>query len=167
MYEIIGYCLYYKNMTIRELFIFYGSQTACGKSVCGNVITKLLGETNTNTATLSEMVEKQFSSSMIVGKMLNICPEEEQGKLPTSKIKAWTGQDRMNSERKGKDEISTETTAKFIVLSNHLPNFQTSEESIFTRLNVFSFPNSFKDNMDDKLTEKLTTPEVLSGVLKK
>jgi len=167
IYELIGYCLYYKNMTIRELFIFYGSHTACGKTVCANVITRLLGVENTNSATLSEMVTKQFSSSMMVGKMLNVCPEEEQGKLPTSKIKAWTGQDRTNSERKGVDEISSFTTAKFIVLSNHLPSFQTSEESIFTRINVLSFPNSFKNDMDDKLTDKLTTPEVLSGILHK
>lgn len=167
MYELIGYCLYYKNMTIRELFIFYGSQTACGKTVCANVITKLLGDNNTNSARLSDMVLKRFSSSMMVGKMLNICPEEEQGRLPTSHIKAWTGQDRTNSERKGKDEISTATTAKFIVLSNHMPSFKTTEESIFTRINTFSFPHSFADEMDSQLTDKLTTPDVLSGILHK
>lgn len=167
MYELIGYCLYYGNMSIRELFIFYGSQTACGKSVCANVISALLGENNVNSATLSELVEKQFASSMIVGKMLNVCPEEDQGRLPTSKIKAWTGQDRMNSERKGKDEISNVTTAKFIVLSNYLPNFKSTEESIFTRINVFNFPHSFKDNMDTELTNKLTRPEVLTAILKK
>lgn len=167
MYELIGYCLYYGNMSIRELFIFYGSQTACGKSVCANVITKLLGAENTNSATLSELVKKRFSGSMLVGKMLNTCPEEPPGTLPTGRIKAWTGQDRTNSERKGRDEETDYTTAKMIVLSNHLPDFETSEESIFTRINVFSFPKSFKDEMDNQLTEKLTTPDVLSGILHK
>jgi len=167
MYELIGYCLYYGNMAIRELFIFYGSQTACGKSVCANVITKILGVENTNSATLSELVKKRFAGSMMVGKMVNVCPEEPPGTLPTGRIKAWTGQDRTNSERKGRDEETDYTTAKMIVLSNHLPDFETSEESIFTRINVFSFPNSFKDEMDNELTDKLTTPNVLSGILQK
>lgn len=167
MYELIGYCLCYGDMSIRELFIFYGSQTACGKSVCANVITRLLGVENTNSATLSELVKKRFAGSMMVGKMVNVCPEEPPGTLPTGRIKAWTGQDRTNSERKGKDEQTDVTTAKMIVLSNHMPDFETSEESIFTRINVFSFPNSFKDEMDATLTDKLTHPNVLSGILKK
>jgi len=167
MWELIGYCMAYKDMSIRELFIFYGSQTACGKTVCANVITALLGSDNTNNATLSDLVKKQFSGSMIVGKMINVCPEEPPGKLPTSRIKSWTGQDRTNSEKKGENECANFTTVKFIVLSNHLPEFQTDEESIFNRINVLHFPHSFKTVEDKKLTESLTSPEVLSGIAKR
>ena len=56
-------------------------------------------------------------------------------------------------------------TAKLIYSANSLPSIKAEDDAFYNRWVIIPFENSFYGHEDTNLTEKLTTPEELSGIL--
>jgi putative DNA primase/helicase len=58
-----------------------------------------------------------------------------------------------------------EMPGQITIASNPLLNLEGSADAMMRRLRCTPFEADFKDNPDEKLSDKLTTPEALSGIL--
>jgi len=158
-----------------------------GKSIFIKVLVAIVGKENTATPTLSNMTKSRFGTSELMGKLLAVYAEEDNGSYPTGPLKAVGGGDQIRGERKGKDAITYSPFASQIITSNNPPYFNDDSFAWQKRLNSIDFPYKFLEPEDYKefcegktpeeiersmiksadplLEEKLTTPEMLSGIL--
>lgn len=78
--EYIGYC-FTQNLKLEKMAVFYGGG-ANGKSVCLDVIKRLLGRSNVSEATLSSITNDPEARSMLQNKLVNISSESGKNLNP-------------------------------------------------------------------------------------
>jgi putative DNA primase/helicase len=182
--DIITISLFKRPYIVVNILIGEGRN---GKSIFIKVLVAIVGKENTATPTLSNMTTSRFGTSELMGKLLAVYAEEDNGSYPTGPLKAVGGGDRIRGERKGKDAITFSPFASQIITSNNPPYFKDDSFAWQKRLNSIDFPYKFLEPADheefckDKtpeeiersmmkladplLEERLTTPEMLSGIL--
>lgn len=118
MQQIFGYTFSYGDVKMHKLFYFYGAGRN-GKGVLAKILTDLHGKQNVSAIFLDEL-SNRFSTSNLVGKVLNISPEGKQSLLlDTALIKSLTAGDSVMIEKKYQNAYSAKLSTKFIVLSNY------------------------------------------------
>jgi putative DNA primase/helicase len=84
----------------------------------------------------------------------------------TGVFKTLTGEDEVFAENKGKDPFTFVNFAKMIFSANKTPSVDDDTFAFWSRWIYIIFPNVFVgEDADNELTEKLTTPQELSGIL--
>jgi len=164
--ELFAWCLDV-NSPIQRFVILVG-EGSNGKSTFINLLRAFMGSANCSSVTLQSLSYNRFASSELFGKLVNIYPD-----LPTylikdtGPLKALTGGDAINAERKFERGFTFVNKAKLIFSANKPPEIEDESYAIWRRMVIIEFPNKFilGVNRDPELIEKLTAPEELSGLL--
>ena len=137
MQQIFGYTFSYGDVKMHKLFYFYGAGRN-GKGVLAKILTDLHGEQNVSAVFLDEL-SNRFSTSNLVGKVLNISPEGKQSLiLDTALIKSLTAGDTVMIEKKYQNAYPAKLATKFIVLSNYA--LRTDDDSFGFQQRIIPIP---------------------------
>lgn len=140
--EMVGYCFSEKR-DLKVSFLLYGPSNS-GKSVVGNLMSKLTGEEFTSDLTMSELNER-FGPVKLTGKFLNVGSEmSTTSRISGDKFKRLVGNDRVNVEEKNIPGFPIRNTAAMVFLGNSFPSFSMTEDpkSINERIVFLPFLNS-------------------------
>lgn len=155
-YEVLGYIIS-QNSSAKKFFVFATAPDS-GKSVIGEFIGRLIGDSNISNVELHNLGEK-FVSGTISGKVLNynmdlqaspITPEAAQ------KLKQWTGDPMTNSENKHVQGESVYHHCKFLFATNHPIRLKQDDDAFYNRLVLIPFVYSVEEcDKDHDLCKKL------------
>ena len=129
--EWFGYCLVVDHS--QHTFVMVVGDGANGKSVMLDTLKNVVGRENCSSVAL-ESFEGRFDLSMTIGKLVNICAEVgDVAKLPEGKLKAFVAGDTMTFDRKHRDPLQVNPTARLVFATNKLPKFADRSEGIWRR----------------------------------
>jgi P4 family phage/plasmid primase-like protien len=159
--EFSGLCL--THDTSQHKFLMLEGEGRNGKGVFWKVLRAMLGKENVSALPLSAFSDK-FALSSTLGKLVNI--SEEAGKLNRAAedvLKTFVGGDARTVDRKFKDLLTTEFTARLVVVTNTRPPFVDRTRALWERLILVPFPVFIpEERRIPKLELKLC--EELSGI---
>jgi putative DNA primase/helicase len=159
--EILGYCLT-PTTKFEKAFLFYG-EGSNGKSVLLNVFEKLLTSINVASVSLSDL-DKPFSRSSLLNKLLNISSEQEGAIKDTGYFKKIVTGDLIDAQYKFKDSFEFRPICKMVFAMNHLPKAKDRSHGYYRRFIMIPFNKVFTEQEQDKnLTQKLE--QELDGIL--
>lgn len=152
--EFFGYSLTSDNGQQKALILYGNGST--GKSTILNLERSILGIDNVSDVALQELGTR-FKASRLVGMLANISADLPAASLKdSSTFKMITGNDAIDTERKGKDGFSFVNYAKMIFSTNGLPIIEGERSTgAFRRLLLISFQNAPTEK-DPLLPEKLS-----------
>ena len=138
-----------------------------GKSTLLNAIVEFLGQVNVSALALHRLETDKFASVRLQGKLANVCGDLPSDHLSsTSTFKALTGGDTLLAERKFQESFEFNPFARLIFSTNHYPQSRDSSQAFFRRWVVIPFEAIIEPHeRDPYLSQKLSTPTELSGVL--
>lgn len=163
--EALGYCLL-QAMPIHTSIVLLG-EGANGKSTLLNVINAFLGAENVSHVTLQQLCEGRFELAQLHNKLANICDDLPSNSLKSvGNYKNLTGNAPIQGQHKFKDPFNFLSHAKLFFACNKLPPAPEDTVAYYRRFIILNFSRMFTGkNADNKLLEKLTTPNELSGLL--
>lgn len=166
-YEMIGYILFERDMYPPALFNIYGPGKT-GKSTLAETIAAILGKENIAKMGIGQLTA-QFSTAELDGKQLNICGETggasaKETRFDGELIKRLSEGDEVMVEKKHKDPFYIKNMAKFLFVTNSIPDFGDASSGLYRRLYVI--PCRVEQTEPD-LKRKLATPESKSWILNK
>lgn len=149
LYQSIGYCFYRRN-ELRKSFFLLGEKRN-GKSTFLDMVSTLLGESNTANLDLCEIGDR-FRTAELTGKLANIGDDiNDEWVSNTAIFKKVVSGDTVTAERKGKDPFKLKSFAKFFFSANSLPRLGRGKDSsaVLDRLVIIPFDAKFtKDDPD-------------------
>jgi putative DNA primase/helicase len=171
--KMVGYMM--TGYTVDQLiFIFWGGPDT-GKTTLTNVLSALMGDDYTFLMTPDYFLNtrhdgtKSYYSAQAYGKRLIYCSElDEKRTLAIGHVKALTGEEKQHGRSPYGNPFQYMTTAKPVIVTNHLPGVQGNDEAIWTRLCVVPFhyrilPTDEIPDFSDRLREEL--PGILRWAL--
>jgi len=165
--EMTGHCLL-RNYDFQKAFMFVG-EGGNGKSKTLGLLIALLGKENVAGRSLQDLLTNHFARADLFGKLANIHADIPKKALSNSAdFKMLTGGDLLQAEKKFKNPFGFINYATLIFSANRVPRTEDDTDAFFRRWIIINFPNKFDDvTADEKILEKLTTPEELSGFFNK
>jgi P4 family phage/plasmid primase-like protien len=147
-----------------QCFLLLIGDAATGKGTFSKVMTAMLGAENCSAVPLRRFADKH-SLYATYGKMLNVAGDAEQELTPASEavIKAWSGGDMLDFERKYSDNFAAYPTAKLMISANDFPTFTDKSRGTWRRLRLVKFEREDTSIVDPKLGDRLL--EELPGIL--
>ena len=166
-YEMCGYLFFETKMFPPALFNIYGPGK-CGKSTLAKYIESIVGRENRSKIGITQLT-RQFTTAELEGKQINICGEtggesSKNTRIDGELLKLLTDGDEVLVERKHKDPYYMLNTAKFLFLTNAIPDFGDSSSGLYRRLYVISCRIEQTEPNLDKI---LTRDECKSWLLNK
>lgn len=142
------------DQILNRAFFLYGGG-ANGKSITTELMASMFEPEFVASANL-ESLTKEFGKSQLVGKIINVCSEEESKYLNHDAFKVLVTGELTNFNEKYEKAGTFRNRAKFIFSSNNLPNFKGMDNAIRRRLVIIPFKRVFsEDERDHQLLEKL------------
>ena len=160
--EFVGYCLCW-DVRYHKFLLMVGEE-ATGKSTFTEVVTALLGEDNVSHVPL-EVFGQRFALYPTFSKLANITSEVgEIDRVAEGMLKAFVAGDRMQFERKYRDQIMAHPTARVIIASNNRPRFLDRSGGLWRRMILVPWNRKIPEaEWDRDLRERIKRNE-LSGV---
>ena len=180
MQEMFGYLPVKKNF-IEKIFFFLGNGRN-GKSKTLELMKYFLGVENCANVQLDDIQQNDFAIATLHKKLANLSGDiSKRGLKETNRIKALSGGDLLQGNRKFLTPIKFVNYAKLIYSANELPRTYDTSLAFFERPVLIEFKQTFlPQNEIDKLSKeerkdvkladpnivlKLTTEQELSGLL--
>jgi P4 family phage/plasmid primase-like protien len=167
--KVLGYSL--TNETSEQrMFIHHGAQTANGKSVLMNVLKAIMGD-HFAPASEKTIIRQRGQSSQKIGqdmvdligpRFLMLNETDEGAHLDMAAVKSITSSDLRADRAHAKANQQYRVTGKIHLVTNHLPHI-TPDPATRRRITVIPWTQSFVDNPDPNLEEKLMAE--LPGIL--
>ena len=170
LYQSIGYCFYRRN-ELRKSFFLLGEKRN-GKSTFLDMVSTLLGETNTANLDLCEIGDR-FRTAELTGKLANIGDDiNDEWVSNTATFKKVVSGDVITVERKGKDPFKLRSFAKFFFSANSLPRLGRGKDSkaVLDRLVIIPFDAKFSktdSDYDPFIKYKLREEPVMEAIIAK
>jgi len=162
--EFAGYLLWREYPNAKVLLLVGDGSN--GKSTFINVLKALLGIDNIASRSLQELELNRFAKASLFGKLANLYADlPDQALKSVGIFKILTGGDPVTAEHKFHNGFTFVNYAKMVFSCNRIPEVFEDTTAFFRRLIIVTFPNSFKEQADQNLLAKLTTPEEMSGFL--
>jgi len=166
--EAFGYTLS-TNRNMQKIFFLRGVKGS-GKGTTMRVLSALCGQGQTASVPISVLGEKYGLENCLDKLLLLITDmtlsDRKTTDLAAERLKAISGQDLCGVRRVGITSVpSVYLPGQFWIGANILPNFGDSADALNRRLLVWPFDYSFEGIEDYDLSEKLTSPEMLAGIL--
>lgn len=144
--EIMGATLYYCKC-MQNLIIFKG-EGSNGKSLLASIIKYMLGTDNVSSVSLDKLSGGQFSRQNLDKKLLNVSSEVIPGKVySTADLKALTGGDSVEVEKKYQNSYTTEIYSKFILLANEMIQTADYSDGFYRRLVIIPFNEKYEKTL--------------------
>jgi P4 family phage/plasmid primase-like protien len=162
--KFFGYLLLPDNR-YKKAFIGVGPKDT-GKSKFAELVEVFAGVVSH--VSLHDMAANNHNVVTITRSIVNTTSELAKYKLKdVSLFKAITGGDERTYREIFGKPFSAIVRAKFLMVSNELPDFDGMDQTFIDRWIVFRFSNVFKqgEDMDVNIMEKLTTSSEMSGLL--
>lgn len=166
--ELFGYFLIH-HYHIHKIFLFIGVGRN-GKTTLLTVMYEFLGKDNYSAIWLQDLLNQnsRFLKAELSGKIANLADDLPNEALKnTGGLKMLSGESPLQGEIKYKSPFKFVNSAKLVCACNEVPPTPDDTDAFFARFVLVFFPNQFlEDNpkTDIHLSEKLTTPEELSGI---
>jgi putative DNA primase/helicase len=163
--DFIAYCLW-RAFPFHKLLLLNGSGRN-GKGVTTELIKRFLGRNNVSSETLERILENNFASASLVGKMANIDADlSSQAIRQTGTLKKMTGNDSIPAEFKFRQAFDFKNYAKMIFSANQIPITPDESDAFFSRFLIINFPNQYLGaKANPYLIDELTTQEEMSALL--
>jgi len=163
--EWAGYCLYRGHFIHKALMLVGDGEN--GKSTFLRLVKAFLGKENVSGRSLQDLVENRFAKADLSHKLANIYADlPDRALRETGTFKMLTGEDLIHAEKKFRDSFTFENYAKLLFSANKVPDVYEDTRAFFRRWDIIVFPNVFTgDKKDEKILDKLTSEEELSGLL--
>ena len=160
--EWFGYCLVIDSSL--QKFVIAEGEGSNGKSVLLDMLRFVVGQENCSSVALEDFTGK-FDLSMTVGKLVNVVAEVgDVARLPEGKLKAFVAGDLMTFDRKHRQPLQVNPTARLVFATNKLPKFGDRSEGMWRRLIVLPCDAVVApEQQDTELAKKLC--EELPGIL--
>lgn len=155
--EFMGYCLIHHHR-IHTFIVLVGSGENGKSKFCGTLI-EMLGKENITGMTIQQLAHDNFMAASLLDKLANICPDIPDSPInSTGKIKALTGEDLIQVQKKHHDNFTLQNHAKLLFSANQIPVVANPKDAWFRRVRIIEFPNQFllsDERRDENLGEKL------------
>lgn len=171
--EIFGLCLLPTSRYQRAVMLVGGG--ANGKSVFLSLVKRLVGEDNCSSVTLHALSEDRFSKAQLFGKLVNVSGDLDSRAIERSDaFKMLTGGDLVTADHKFGQPFQFVNYATLVFSANEWPVSYDQSHAYFRRWLAIPFEQRFRDSgplkdgerrADPLLTERVTTPEELRGLL--
>lgn len=127
----------------------------------------MIGRSNCSHRSLQDLDTNRFALADLYGKFVNIFGDLKSTKLAeTGNFKVMAAGDAVTAEHKFAQPFNFRNYAKLIFSANLIPESDDKTDAFYRRWVIINFDNRFIDGKEDAaLTQKLTTPEELSGLL--
>ncbi|MET4065908.1 putative DNA primase/helicase [Bradyrhizobium sp. S3.2.6] len=163
--EMTGY-LVSGDTSLQKVFFFRGKRRA-GKGTILRTLEELIGRKNVATPTIRNL-PSQFGMHSLIGKPLAAisdmnCDNANALSEAGSVINGISGEDTQTIPRKFHTDWIGRLGARFLLISNRMPNFGTNTDALAARLLIVPFDVSFEGREDFDLDSKLHAE--LSGIL--
>lgn len=160
--EIAGTMLDPTRTPGKAIFLFGPSKS--GKSTFLRLLKAVAGVANTSAVTLHQLVEDQFASANLYGKMLNVAADLSNKHVnDLSVFKMITGEDVVQANRKYGQQFSFTNQAMIAFSANELPTVSEASQAYVERMWPVEFPNSFAGREDKTIEPKILAE--LPGIL--
>jgi len=160
--DFSGYCLY-PEIFIHEALFLIGSG-ANGKSVCINIIRKVIGRENVS-ALEPHQLSKKFLLGSLKDKLLNVSSEiQTKSQIDSSILKQVVSGDLVQADIKYKEPFTFRPIAKHIFSMNETPIITDRTYAMKRRLIILKFEQTFCGTKEDKHLEGKLSDE-LPGIL--
>lgn len=139
--EFIAYIFFPKN-PFKKVFILTGCGSN-GKTVFTQIIQRFVGRKNCSALPLNEL-NHQFKVSALASSLCNIGGDiGDQYIEDSAPLKAITGNDVINADRKFREPIEFECRSKLIFNCNKLPPVKDKSYALYNRLVIVPFTYDF------------------------
>jgi putative DNA primase/helicase len=154
-----GYCLTADTSQQKMLAVFGPKRS--GKSTIARVLTKLVGENNTASPTMSNF-GTNFGLWPLLGKPLAIIADARfSGRVDSAaiveRILRITGEDRVDVDRKYQPALTVRLPTRLMIISNDLPRLQDASGALVGRMIVLSLTKSWFGTEDYRRIAELST----------
>lgn len=166
--EFFGYVL--SGRTDLQKMLLLVGPTRGGKGVITRVLSALVGKGNVAAPTTTSL-GTNFGLSPLLGKSLAILSDARAGSGPNQvvveRLLTISGEDALTVDRKYREPWTGKIPARFILVSNEVPNFGDASGAIVGRFVVLQTTRSWLDREDRELEERLhrELPGILSWAL--
>ncbi len=166
--EAFGYTLS-TNRNMQKIFFLRGVKGG-GKGTVMRVLSALCGAGQTGSVPISILGEK-YGLENCLDKVLLLMSDltlshKASTALAAERLKAISGQDAVGVRRVGITSIpNLYLPGQIWIGANGLPDFGDSTDALLRRLLCWPFDASFVDREDFDLTDKLTAPDMMAGIL--
>jgi P4 family phage/plasmid primase-like protien len=163
--DFVAYCLW-RDMPYHKWLILRG-EGLNGKGTLLTLIRVFLGIENVAGESLARLLENNWSTAQLYGKLANIDADiSKEGLKNTGLLKKLSGNDPIPAENKFQRPFWFPNYAKLILSANEIPETPDETDAFFRRPVIINMKDQFLGNrMDPHLIDKLTTEDELSGFL--
>ncbi len=139
----------------QQRFLMICGIGGTGKSVLIRLLESMVGQENVSNVSMQEL-NKRFSTSLLLGKILNSCADLSMEALEdSSTMKKLIGEDWIMAEFKGKDGFMFKSYSKLLFSTNMLPVITTERTNGFYRRLLILKMDKKPDKPDTGLADKL------------
>lgn len=168
LYEMMGFFFFDDRMYPPAIFNLYGPGNT-GKSAIAHMISEIMGRGTVSQMGIHQLTAR-FTMAELEGKRLNICGETDdtssrETRVDGALLKRLTDGDVVLVEKKGKDPYEIRNTAKFLFVTNSIPDFGDNSSGMYRRLYVI--PCRVQQDKKAAIYDKLTDPESRSWIINK
>lgn len=164
--SMIGYCMLPEQD--GKMFFVLGTAPNSGKSIIAQLLERLFGDDKVSHIALHDF-DGEFGLASLHNKVLNTAMDLDSdivSKKAVSRIKNLTGGDKIDINRKHKDQETFTNNVKFIFATNDPIVTSKNSDAFFERLLFIPFNHSVeKKDQDKNLIEKLWAER--NGIIKK
>ena len=166
--KAVGYSL--TGHTREDVLFYIYGPTRAGKGLFTSTVENLLGETLAKSIGFEVLTGKRdgqsFELAELKGTRAVFASESTSSHfLNSAKVKTLTGGDKILCSRKYKDPFNYRPEFKVWLSSNEEAKGDPHDDALWTRIRLIHFPVSNEGKTNKKLREKLSSAEVLDGVL--
>lgn len=157
--EWFGYLLT-TDISLHRMLMIVGPPRA-GKGTIREIIARLVGVNNVIAPTLGELAET-FGLEPLIGKTVAMIADARLSGRPdreaiSERLLSITGGDPQTINRKNRQKITVNLSARFVLFSNEVPRLPDSSGAIMTRLCMIGLNRSFVGREDRGLLARLLT----------
>ena len=167
-FELAG--LYITPDTRQQVAVMLTGNGANGKSVTIELITRLLGHRNVSNVSLQEICGREASTAQLYGKLLNTftdIPDTRIANTPTFRKIVDGRRSIISIGRSYRGPFTFRPFTRLLFSANRTLRSSDVSHSHLRRWLVIPYASSFRGKEDSFLTDKLSTPQELSGLLTK
>jgi len=164
--EYVGYALDFNNTSYQVMLMLVGP-TRTGKSTFLETIGTLFGEENTTNMSIQYLANDKWGVAELEQTPVNIRHDLDSTDIrQEGVVKELASGEPMKAERKRQDPYTVHPKTKHLFSANRVPDCSHTDDAFYNRWLMVEFDQQVpKDSRDQKLNEKLTTSEELSGIL--
>jgi len=136
--EFIGYL--FRPDVFEQKFLLWVGEGANGKGVVSKTVQALVGPENCSQVPISQFADR-FALYSTIGKVCNLTHESSHVLEDEAEniLKSYVAGDRMTIDRKHREAVEMQPTAKLIIATNSLPRFGDKTQAIWRRILLVPF----------------------------